>query len=214
MARIEPMKEIKDILNPDHTALIIVDMQNEFCSPYGLFAKAGRDISSCAAIIPRIKKLLELTREMNIFHVQLRQVSLPGNLSDNDAWLAFKTRDGKSPNYTMLGTQGIEIVDELKPLPGEVCVDKFRPSGFHGTFLDQILRANGIRSVLLCGCTTEGCLMSTVLDASFHDYYTCIVEDAVASSVPLMNETALAFMKTRYKMFKTGDIIDLWKGFK
>ena len=90
-------------------------------------------------------------------------------------------------------------------------VQKFRPSGFHGTFLDQILRANGIESVLCCGCTTEGCVMATVLDASFHDYYTCIVEDAVATSVSRMQETAMAFLKTRYKVFQTEDILALWK---
>ena len=102
------------------------------------------------------------------------------------------------------------MVAELAPLPEEVVVQKFRPSGFHGTFLDQILLANGIRSVLITGTTTEGCVMSTVLDASFHDYYTCVVSDGVASSVANMQETALAFLKTRYKILSTEEVVNLW----
>lgn len=204
------LNELKDILSPEHTALIVVDMQRDFCDQDGLFAQAGRDISSVRRIIPHIKKLVKVFRGKRAMVLFLQQVTLPGGRSDNDAWLAFKTRDGKSSEYALLGSKGSEIISELAPLPGEVVVQKYRPSGFHGTFLDQILRANGIRSVLITGTTTEGCVMATVLDASFHDYYTCVVSDAVASSVDKMQETALAFMRTRYKILSTDEVISLW----
>jgi Amidases related to nicotinamidase len=204
------LRDVKDILSPKHTALIVIDMQKDFCAQEGLYAKAGRDISSVRSIIPNIKRLMEISRKKGVMVVFLQQITLPGGRSDNDAWLGFKTRDGKSAEYARLGSEGCEIITELAPLPDEVVVQKFRPSGFHGTFLDQILRANGIRTVLITGTTTEGCVMSTVLDASFHDYYTCVVSDGVASSVANMQETALTFMRTRYKILDTDEVIKLW----
>lgn len=211
MAKLEILRETKDILCPQHTALIIVDMQNDCCDANGVFAQAGRDVSSLAATIPKIKSILDLCREKNIFVVHLQQTTLSCGNSDDDFWLAFKTRDGKSPEYCLLNSWGAEFVEELKPLKNEVVVPKFRPSGFHGTFLDQILRANGIRTTLVCGNTTEGCVMATVLESSFYGYYTCVVEDATASSVKNMHETAMRFMRTRYMVFSTEEIVALWQ---
>lgn len=201
----------KEILAPEHTALIVVDMQKDFCYESGKFAQAGRDISSVKGIIPNCKQLLDGARSAGVFVVHLQQITLPQQKSDSAGWLAFKTRDGKSAEYALLGSDGAQTIKELMPEGSEVTIQKFRPSGFHGTFLDQILRANGVESVLICGTTTEGCVMATVLDASFYDYYTCVAEDASASSVERMQETAMAFMKTRYKVFKAGEIVRLWK---
>lgn len=198
------------ILEPGHTALIMVDMQRDFCCRDGKFAQAGRDISDVVEIIPNCRKLLHSARKSGVFIVHLQQVTLRGQKSDNAGWLAFKTRDGKSAEYALLGSLGAETIEELKPEGEEVVIQKFRPSGFHGTFLDQILRANRIETVLICGTTTEGCVMATVLDASFHDYYTCVVQDAVASSVKKMQETAIEFMKTRYKIYSTEEVVSCW----
>jgi len=204
------LTDLRQIFSPKHTGLIVVDMQKDFCDTDGLFAQAGRDISGVRKIIPNIQQLLDRARQCGVFIVFMQQITLPGGRSDNDAWLAFKTRDGKSPEYTLLGSPGAEIIPELAPNPAEVIIQKHRPSSFHGSFLDQLLRANGVRSVLITGTTTEGCVMATVLDASFHDYYTGVVSDGVASSVNKMQETALAFMKTRYKILTSDEVISLW----
>ncbi len=205
------MTTVDEIINPAHTALIVVDMQVDFCCEHGKFAQAGRNIDGVKTIIPNLQALLKAAREKGAFVVHLQQVTLPDNMSDGDAWRAFKTRDGKSPEYALPGSEGFQIIPELAPLETEVCVSKFRPSGFHGTFLDGILRANGIRTILITGTTTEGCVMSTVLHGSFHDYYTCVVGDCVASSVDKMHETAMAFMKMRFKILQSQDIADIWR---
>lgn len=204
------LREARDIARPEHTALVIVDMQVDFCCEEGIFAKAGRDISLVRSIISPLADLLEAARSAGVFVAHIQQTTLPNALSDSDSWFAFKTRDRKDPGYTLLGSRGREFLPEFEPKENEVVVPKFRPSAFHGTFLDQILRANGIRTVLVTGETTEGCVMATVLDASFHDYYTCVVEDCVASSVPRMQETALTFMKTRYRMFNASELKEIW----
>lgn len=210
MTKNEILKNLKEIIAPEHTALIIVDMQRDFCCNDGAFAQAGRDISMVRSIVQPMQRLLNTCRKKGVFVVHIQQTTLPKGQSDGDAWLAFKTRDKKSPEYGLLGSVGREIIPELTPLENEVCIPKFRPSSFHGTFLDQILRANGIRTVIVTGETTEGCVMATVLDASFNDYYTCVVEDCVASSVPTMQETALKFMRTRYRVLSAKEIERTW----
>ena len=206
----QPMRTVEEIMNPSHTALIVVDMQRDFCTGEGSFARSGLDVSAVRAIIPPVQRLLEAARKAGVLPVFLQQMTLPGAAGDGDAWLAFKTRDGKSPEYALAGSEGMEMIPELSPRREEICVPKCRPSGFHGTFLDQILRANGIRTVLVCGTRTEGCVLATVLDASFYDYYTCVAEDCVASSSLNMQEAALAIMRSRYLMLNSEEIIRLW----
>ena len=208
--RNEILHQMEQIIAPEHTALIIVDMQKDFCYDDGKFALAGRDITAVKSIIMPLQKLLFLCRQKGVFIIHIQQTTLPHGYSDNDAWTAFKTRDGKVPTYALMNSEGREIIPELAPLGDEVCISKFRPSSFHGTFLDQILRANGIRTVIVTGETTEGCVMATVLDASFNDYYTCVVEDCVASSVNHMHEVALTFMRERYHLLTLNEIAQIW----
>ena len=100
----------------------------------------------------------------------------------------------------------IDDVDE----DGNIVI-KFRPDGFLYTQLDLILQANGIKSVVCCGCTTEGCVLATVMGAAFHNYYTCVAEDAVATSVEGAHEHAIWLMKKRYIVRMTDKIIAQWK---
>ncbi len=209
--------DLGKILDPAHTALLMIDMQNDFCSPEGKFAQAGRDSSEIIQIVPTCKKLLGAARGANVFVVHIQQCTLPGGQSDNGGWLAFKTRDGKAPTYTTIDTWGCAHIEELRPHNDdedgshfEPIVQKFRPDGFLNTSLDLILQANGIQTVVCCGCTTEGCVMATVMGAAFHNYYTCVAEDAVATSVEGAQEHALWLMRKRYIVRKTDKIISCW----
>ena len=205
------LRKTAEVIAPSHTALIIVDMQKDFLAPDGAFAKAGRDISDIQNIIPNCRRLIDAARDSGALVVFIRQLTLPNGRSDGPAWYAFKTRDGKSSEYTLIGSDGAQIIPELEPLPGEVVIDKFRPSAFHGTFLGQLLRANGIRSTVCIGINAEGCLMATVLDSSFDDYYTCVVEDAVSSSLPEMKKTAFDFMRRRFRILQTDEVVAEWE---
>ena len=213
--------DLGKILDPKHTALLMIDMQNDFCSPEGKFAQGGRDASGILKIIPMCQQLLEEARAANVMVVHIQQSTLPGQQSDNGGWLAFKTRDGKAPTYTTMNTWGWEHIDELKPHNDdengkyfEPVVLKFRPDAFLYTQLDLILQANGIKSVVCCGCTTEGCVMATVMGAAFHNYYTCVAEDAVATSVDGAHEHAIWLMKKRYLVRTVKKITSYWKAAK
>ena len=103
------------IVDPKHTALLMIDMQNDFCSPKGKFAQAGRAADSIIEIVPACRKLLEAARQANVFVVHIQQSTLPGEQSDNGGWIAFKTRDGKAPTYATVNTWGWQHIEELAP---------------------------------------------------------------------------------------------------
>jgi len=210
--------DLENIVLPKHTALLMIDMQNDFCSKEGKFAKAGRDPSAIMDIIPACKSLLEAARKANVFVVHVQQTTLPGEQSDNGGWLAFKTRDGKSPTYATINSWGWKQVEALEPISDalnasscEPVIPKFRPDAFLNTALDMILQANNIKTVLCCGCTTEGCVLATVMGAAFHNYYTCVAEDAVATSVNGAHERAMWLMKKRYIVRSVNTFINCWK---
>jgi nicotinamidase-related amidase len=112
--------------------------------------------------------------------------------------------------YTIEGTPGQEIIAELTPEPGDLIVRKYRSSGFWGTNLDLLLRSNGIESVIVTGCTTEGCVESTARDALFNDYYVVLPEDCLASDDRRQHEASLFLMRHRFDVVSSDDILSCW----
>src|SRR5579859_9991 len=102
---------ITEILSPAHTALLVVDMQNDGCHPDGWWAKQGRDVSRVLEVIPRVQKLIGAARRAAVLVVFIEQTTLPDNGSDPPAWLYFKTRDGRRrTDYTLDGSWGQRTV--------------------------------------------------------------------------------------------------------
>ncbi|HEX4714357.1 MAG TPA: isochorismatase family cysteine hydrolase, partial [Ktedonobacteraceae bacterium] len=114
--------------------------------------------------------------------------------------------------YTVEGTPGQEIIPELAPAAGDLIVQKYRSSGFWGTNLDMLLRSNAIETVIMTGCTTEGCVESTARDALFNDYYVVLPEDCVASDDPRQHEASLFLMRHRFDVVTSDDILAVWQG--
>lgn len=198
---------LEELVAPGHTALIAVDIQNDFCHPDGLFARAGKPVAHMAPAVERMRGLIHQAQGLRIPVVFLRQVTLPDGKSDSPAWLRFKTRDGKAPDYALPGTFGWEFAEGLAPNDNDYVVEKFRPDGFRATNLDHLLRARGIQTVVLLGTTTEGCVESTVRAASYHDYYVVVASDAVASPNVQLHDNSLAFFRARYPTHTSEEII-------
>lgn len=97
---------LEDILIPDSTALVVIDIQNDFFDDDGVFAQAGRDMTLAQENLPNMRKLIAEWQAMDLLTVFVRQVTLPGGRGDSPAWLRLKVRDGKSPNYTLKGSWG------------------------------------------------------------------------------------------------------------
>ena len=189
---------LDELVDPRWTAVIAIDIQNDFCSKDGHFARYGKNVARMAPAVARMVDFVGQAQALGMRTIFLQQASLPDGRMDSPAWLRFKTRDGKAPDYALPGTWGWQFVDGLAPRPTDWVVEKFRPDGFIGTHLDHILRTQGIQSVILLGTTTEGCVESTVRSASYRDYYVVVVEDAVASPNAELEEGSLRLFRARY----------------
>src|SRR5690606_17697960 len=120
---------LEELLNPAHTALVVVDVQNDFCHADGHFAK-HKNIEAITAMVPKWVSFVNAAQDSGIFTVFIQQLTLPHGRSDSPAWLRFKCRDGKNPEYTLLGSWGAELVEGLSPRAGDAVVQKFRPDAF------------------------------------------------------------------------------------
>jgi ureidoacrylate peracid hydrolase len=202
---------ISEIVHPDHTAMLVVDAQNDFCHPDGHFARHGKDITLIQNMLPALVDLVVQAQALGVLVVWIQQTTLPYGRSDSPAWLYFKTRDGKSPEYTLDGSWGQQFVEGLMPGAGEPIVKKHRSSAFIHTELDRILRVNGIETVVVGGVVTQGCVESTLRDASFYDYYTVLVEDCVATTSQPLHEASMLVMKSRHDALTARELTGLWK---
>src|SRR5262249_32126774 len=110
-------------------------------------------------------------------------------------------------DYTLDGSEGQEVIAELDPRAGEARVKKHRPSSFHETELDSLLRERGVETVVVMGTITQGCVLATTLDASFHDYYVVLAEDCVQSFSSHLHDVALEFMSSRYDVVPSPRIV-------
>lgn len=199
-----------EFLDPVRSALLVIDFQNDFLSDQGHYARHGRDVGRMRRILPTVTELIDAARSSGVRVVFIQQSTLPAGGSDTDAWLYFKTRDGKAPDYTLAGSWGEELY-ELMPREDEVRIRKFRPSAFHGTNLAEQLRGFGVQTVVTCGVLTQGCVLATTLDASFNDFYTLVARDAIASPSPELHEVALTFLASRYDCLTNAEIVAAWQ---
>jgi nicotinamidase-related amidase len=201
------LETLPELVDPRWTAVLAIDIQNDFCDPRGHFARYGKNVAIMAPAVARMVEFVNGAQALGVRTIFMRQLSLPDARMDSPAWLRFKTRDGKAPDYTLPGSWGASFVDGLTVREGDWVVEKFRPDGFIGTHLDHILRTQGIQSLILLGTTTEGCVESTVRSASYHDYYTVVVSDAVASPNAELHEGSLRFFRARYPTHTAAEVL-------
>ncbi len=199
-----------EILDPRHTALIVIDMQNDFVSAEGKIAMAGNDVAAIRAMVPRLQRFLAEARACNVLCVHVQTLTLANHLSDSDAWLYHKTKGVKSTDWCLPGTWGAEIVEELLPLPGEPVVTKHRSSAFVNTTLDQILRSTARRTVVIAGEQTPGCIEATYRDAAYYDYYNVLASDCVAAYRQDLHEASLLIQRARHDVFESAEIMKYW----
>lgn len=192
-------------------AVVVVDVQNDFCHPDGHFGRHGKDLSGAAAALPALVAFVSVARRRGIPCAFVRQRTEPDGRSDSPAWLRLKTRDGKTPDYTLPGTWGAALVAGLDPSRTDMVVDKYRPDAFLDTALEALLRARGIDSLVFVGTTTEGCLESSVRSASYRDFYVTVVEDLVFSPNAALHEGSLRLMRARYPVASHDEVVAAWE---
>jgi nicotinamidase-related amidase len=213
----EVFTELTELVDPAHTALLLIDMQRDFVESDGVFGELGVDLSMYRDSLPRLASLLADARRSSALVVHVQNTALPDRLSDSPAQIRFnlrmhagKRRDGAPLRYSVAGTPGHDFVEALAPRGVELVVRKHRSSAFWGTDLDMLLRSNGIKTVVIGGCTTEGCVESTARDALFNDLYVVIAVDCVASDDREQHDASLMLMRHRFDMATAGEIAGVW----
>lgn len=189
------------VIDAHKTALVVIDMQNDFCSRGGWFDSLGVDTSPVRNLYDPINRALKAVRTRLVpiiwlnWGIRTDRANLspvtryPFNRVGCGAGLgdAVKGRQnsGTAPSGILeKGAWGAAVVDELDSQSGDIFVDKHRISGFWDTPLDSVLRNLGVKTLLFAGVNADHCVLGTLMDASFHGYDTVLLEDCTATSSP------------------------------
>lgn len=202
--------QLPEIIDPQHTALLVVDVQNDFYHPEGSYAGNGKRMQETYDTLPGIIDLVKVAQEKKIMVIFLQQVTLPNGKSDSPSWMRLKCRDGKNPEYTLKGSWGAQLAEGLVPGGNDVVIEKFRSDAFVKTQLDAVLDTQGIRSLVVVGTSTEGCVESSIRGASYNDYYVVAVEDLICSTHPELHKGSMAFIKARYPVCQAEEVKKIW----
>lgn len=160
---------------PSRVAVVVIDMQRDFCSPTGAFARAGIDITANQRIVPAVAAFVDNLRSAGALVAWVRQLASPRHMSP-----AIARRLRRAPERLQLCHQsspGAELAEGLKVQPADAVVDKYRYSAFFGSSLDQVLRSAQIQTVVLVGTAANGCVDSTARDAAQMDYDVLVAAD-------------------------------------
>lgn len=216
MGSIDVLTTLEERVAAQHTALLVVDMQNDYCSPGGASERNGRDVTSVQAIIPPLARLIEAGRQAGIRIVFLKYTVGPGEAGLSGPEIMRRGRIFANVESTIKGTWGHDIVDGLPFDPGrDLVIEKRRLSAFVGTELDHYLKG-WARTVVVTGTVTQGCIETTVRDAACYDYYVAVPADCVATTSAELQEAGLASMRNflRYEdaITTSSRLIDVWDG--
>lgn len=176
-------------------ALVIVDMQNDFCSEGGWADQAGFDTALSRQVIPGIERALGWARQYGLQVIwvvwssehDMRSLSAPTLYQYKKSLKMSGLGESLGGHKVLLSdTWGTQLIEPFKALQqdGDVIVEKNRDNAFYGTQLDQILRAQGLSTLLFAGVNTDQCVATTMEDASFRDYNVVLIEDATGTSNP------------------------------
>lgn len=204
------LTDLSEVIEPAHTALLAIDVQNDFCAPGGhTEARLGRDVADCQAVVEPIEQLAAAARRAGVPVVWIK--------ADYDrAYLsppihARQVARGMEKAYCVSGTWGAGFY-RVSPEDGDLVIEKHRHSAFAGTELDQMLRDRGIRTVAVAGVQTHVCVESTLRDASARGYYVVVPRDCVGSYDRDLHDKTLRCVEMHFgEVVESADLVARWR---
>lgn len=207
--------DLAEKVSPRHSAVIVVDMQNEFCSPGNAYERAGlaRDLNPIREMVPRLAKFLVNARRSAVPVIYVQAIYDREFLSP--AWMeqARRRRPRMYSEITVCaaGSWGAQIIEPLTPAAGDTIIQKHRYSAFIGTPLVDLLRRSHVQTILVTGVGTCGCVDSTARDGFMLDFTVVVVEDCVAMAWGGLHAAALAQIDALFGEVRASDeIVAAW----
>ena len=192
-------------VDPKHTALLVIDMQNDFCHDDGAKAHGGADVSLVQAIVPPLQALIDGAHEAGLPVVFTQAVH--NQWTDTDVRL--ERHRTQSPNC-IEGTWGVEFYG-VAPEERDMVLPKARFSAFLGTELDRAMRMRGVQTLVLTGTATSACVESTAREGFMRDYYIVVAPDACAQEDLSRHEAALRAIDGPFGVLApSGEVLDAW----
>jgi len=207
-------------LNLERTALIVIDMQNDFCTLGGFADRMGYDVRYTQTPIQPLQRLLQVMRQTPVTIIHTREGHRP-DLTDCPAHKLERSKhkgaeigsEGAMGRILTRGSKSHDFVEELYPLKTEIVLDKPGKGGFEGTDLDIILRNRGIRQILFAGVTTECCVHTTLRIASDLGYECVLLEDCCASLDPEFHAVSVRMVEAIFGWVCDSDTLLSYLGF-
>ncbi|ERJ19589.1 isochorismatase protein [Salinisphaera shabanensis E1L3A] len=199
------------------TALIVVDMQNDFCHDDGWFASRGVDLTAIQAVVPQVRRTIDAAHAHGMPVVFLNWGVRADALDMSPGQLAFGQMFGRATGYAepyraggepalVTGTWGAATIDALAPTDNDIVVHKNRFSGFWHNELDAVLRRLDITTLCFTGVNTDRCVLASLMDATFAGYDVALVDDATATPSPAdVREAACTIVRQIYGFTTTVD---------
>lgn len=190
------LTDLKSIVSPAHTAILVIDMQNDFCADAGHTARVlGKDVRACQAVVGPIRRLVASARLTGAAIIWIKADYDPLYLS-SPVLAKLKTKGVTAP-YAVSGTWGAELY-QMHPEEGDIIIEKHRHSAFTGTELELILRDRNIRTLVFAGVQTHVCIDTTLRDGFTRGYYIVVPADCVGSFAEDLHAATLKCVKQHF----------------
>ena len=189
-------------LDPHKTALLVIDLQEDFLSTTGYFARSGYDPAPLRAILPTVNRLIQAARAVGIQIIHTRQGYL-ADLADMTPYEKWRRQRAglEGTDVLLRSSSGFQLVSDLDVAPQDIIVDKTCNSAFTYTDLEHILQARGITHLLFSGCTTDVCVHTTLREACDRNFQCLTVSDACASGDRYAHDAALHMVTVENGIF-------------
>lgn len=206
----EVFTDLKQKIDLAHTAVIVIDMQNDYCAEGGFVSKKGTDMSSVKAMIPELQQFLAEARgkQARIIFIQMvtTESDLSGPAKDRLLRIGVANRSG------IKGSWGAEFIPEIRPEPNDLVIAKNRYSAFIKTDLDKQLRDMDVKTLIITGVATNVCVESTARDGYMLDYYVVIPDDLIACADEKLQQNSLHNLGYYFATVTTSkEILQAWE---